>query len=348
MDVLAGKPGELIILRRPTAKEDRKSEEFLAYPFCLGFVLHHALWRHIRVCPFKGSTNGTDDEDEKYRRLQTKGGMLLLDAKCPERTKQLKTVIAAMRNDNITEVVTTDSLILDYGSSLCEKLGTAKAHDISQRMRHLAHLPTELRTLPASRLPRCPLEEYLKPERFDHVVAAVKSLCSFEDKSGKNRFGTPSLALKLGHSLKKCVYIIWGKAVLRSKNKDRDEDAVDLEKLFERDGGGRVSHQSLTTLSRRKFNKSQVLLLTSDLKKVKDHLDEKMRKCSPDLLKKRTKEDWKLMAETTLNRVVLFNKRSGEASRLLISDYQNRPKWKAKTNDEVLESLDPFEKDHRP
>ena len=91
-----------------------------------------------------------------------------------------------------------------------------------------------------------------------------------------------------------------------------------------------------------------MLLLTSDLKKVKDHLDEKMRKCSPDLLKKRTKEDWKLMAETTLNRVVLFNKRSGEASRLLISDYQNRPKWKAKTNDEVLESLDPFEKDHRP
>ena len=171
------------------------------------------------MCPFKGSTNGTDDEDEKYRRLQTKRGMLLLHAKCPERTKQLKTVIAAMRNDNITEVVTTDSLILDYGSSLCEKLGTAKAHDISQRMRHLAHLPTELRTLPASRLPRCSLEEYLKPERFDHVVAAVKSLCSFEDKSGKNRVGTPSLALKLGHSLKKCVYIIWGKAVLRRKDK---------------------------------------------------------------------------------------------------------------------------------
>ena len=74
-------------------------------------------------------------------------------------------------------------------------------------------------------------------ERFDHVVAAVKSLCSFEDKSGENRFGTPSLALKLGHSLKKCVYIIWGKAVLSSKGKDREEDAVDLEKLFEREWG---------------------------------------------------------------------------------------------------------------
>ena len=71
LDVLAGKPGELIVLRRPTAEEDRKPEEFLACPFCLGFVLHHALWRHVRVCPFKGSTNGTDDEDEKYQRLQT-------------------------------------------------------------------------------------------------------------------------------------------------------------------------------------------------------------------------------------------------------------------------------------
>ena len=98
-------------------------------------------------------------------------------------------------------------------------------------------------------------------------------------------------------------------------------------KLFEREWGDRVSHQSLRTLSRRKFTKSQVLLLISDLKKVKDHLEEKMRKCSPDLLKKRTKEDWKLMAETTLNRVVLFNKRrSGEASRLLISDPSRRRK----------------------
>ena len=59
-------------------------------------------------------------------------------------------------------------------SSLCEKLGTAKAHDVSQRMRQLARLLTELRTLPASRLPRCSLEEYLRSERFDDVVAAVE------------------------------------------------------------------------------------------------------------------------------------------------------------------------------
>ena len=345
LDVLAGKPGELIVLRRPTAEEDKKPKEFLACPFCLGFVLHHALWRHVRVCPFKDNKNGTDDEDEKYRRIQTKGRLLLLDAKCPERTTKLKTVVSAMRNDDITEVVTADTLIMDYGSSLCEKLGTAKAHDISQRMRQLARLLTELRTLPASRLPRCSLEEYLRPERFDDVVAAVKSLCSFEDKSGESRFGIPSLALKLGHSLKKCVYIIWGKAV-RSKNKDREEDAVNMEKLFEREWGDRISHHSLTTLSRRKFNTTQVLPLTTDLKKLRDHLDNNMRKCSPELLRKPTTADWKSFAETTLNRVVLFNKRrSGEASRLLVSEYQQRPEWQAKSKDEVFKSLDASEKE---
>ena len=69
-----------------------------------------------------------------------------------------------------------------------------------------------------------------------------------------------------------------------------------------------------------------MLPLTSDLKKVRDHLDNKMRKCSPDLRKKPTTADWKSLAETTLNRVVLFNKRrSGEASGFLCQSTSKDP-----------------------
>ena len=53
--------------------------------------------------------------------------MLLLDAKCPQRTNQLKTIIAGMRKNKTTEVKANNSLILRFDS---EHLGTAKANNI--------------------------------------------------------------------------------------------------------------------------------------------------------------------------------------------------------------------------
>ena len=80
-----------------------------------------------QMCPLKGSTAGTKVEDEKYWRLQRNGRMLLLDAKCPQRTNQLKTIIAGMRKNKTTEVKANNSLILRFDS---EHLGTAKANNI--------------------------------------------------------------------------------------------------------------------------------------------------------------------------------------------------------------------------
>ena len=45
----------------------------------------------------------------------------------------------------------------------------------------------------------------LTPENFPIVITSTRSLCNFSEQG--NCFGNPSLALKIGHLLKKCAKI---------------------------------------------------------------------------------------------------------------------------------------------
>lgn len=79
---------------------------------------------------------------------------------------------------------------------------------------------------------------------------------------------TPSLSLKLSHSLKKCVHILRDQA-LRRKDKDLQEDADNFEKLLESEWSHCVSHRSLNSLSASKFNKVKLLSLADELDKLR-------------------------------------------------------------------------------
>ena len=54
--------------------------------------------------------------------------------------------------------------------------------------------------------------------------------------------------------------------------------------------------------------------------------------------------NWQDLAEVTLARVLCFNKRrSNEAARVLVDQYQTRPRW-IDENSELVQSLQPIEK----
>ena len=58
---------------------------------------------------------------------------------------------------------------------------------------------------PVSQLP-----DLIKPGRFDDVVNAVKNIEKFHFNRGVQNVATPSLSLKIGHSLNKCINILRG------------------------------------------------------------------------------------------------------------------------------------------
>ncbi|XP_068690650.1 uncharacterized protein [Montipora foliosa] len=104
-------------------------------------------------------------------------------------------------------------------------------------------------------------------------------------------------------------------------DKDQQEDADNFEKLIDSEWSHRVSHHSLSTLGTSKFNK-QILEEQHQL------------------------EAWSHLAQATLARLVIFNKRrGGEASKMLSESYLHRPVWKQVNNPEIMASLSGFERE---
>ena len=73
-------------------------------------------------------------------------------------------------------------------------------------MREMGHLRVQLRT--ESGKEDANMEDFIDPGQF---IAATKRVAGFEDV--KHTHKTPSLVLKLGHSLRKCAKVCHGKTI---------------------------------------------------------------------------------------------------------------------------------------
>jgi hypothetical protein len=132
-------------------------------------------------------------------------------------------------------------------------------------MRSLGRLLLQLRPVAYRRLL---LEDVLKPERYDDVIAAVKVVCQTDESQYQHpAFKTPSLALKLGHHFKKCANILRGEA-LHSRNTKKCDDAESFITLHELEWQNKISTHALSTLNERKHNKPELLPCRDDLVKL--------------------------------------------------------------------------------
>ena len=110
-----------------------------------------------------------------------------------------------MKRDEVFLAVQDNWLIKDVGLFLVEQYGEKQQHLTAQKMRELAWLLKQYCAADFS--PNAQLGDFIKPARFDVVISAVKSLSKFEFE-GVQRVATPSLSLKVVHSLKRCVSIL--------------------------------------------------------------------------------------------------------------------------------------------
>ena len=338
MTVMDVGKGKIIVARKPnqSGKEVNK-DDFLPCPHCRGFYRRQELWKHTNGC--KSKPEGQPDI-QKHVQLNSK---LMLFGALTKSSSMIDNVLATMRNDETTLVAKSDLLIVEVGKLLVQKHGATKASDTSQTMRELSRLVIQLRKIDAD--PHTQLSSHIKPSRYDTVVNAVRELCAFEVKDGQQSVGTPSLALKIGYALKKCVNIVVGKA-LREDDNELEKDASNFRRLLETDWSYAISHHSLTTLNFHKFNKVDVLPLAEDLNKLRKYIEKVISTSVVSLQKHPNLDDWSLLAQATLSRLVMFNKRrGGEASKLLLDAYQTRPDWGLANSSEIMKSLNSFERE---
>ena len=209
-------------------------------------------------------------------------------------------------------------------------------------MRQLARLLLKLRL--RSQEKEATFGNFIDTSKFDDLIEAVKELCGFNQESQLD-IGIPFLALKLGHSIKRCAQVVKCSALWR-----KDEIGIKKAKrfidLFESEWTAKISSQSLSSLGSKKQNWVYYLPFAEDLTRLKDHLDSKMESLSSTLTAEDSVnvEQWANLAKATLACIILFNKRkSGKSATLQITQFVNRPDWSACSSD-MKKSLLPLEK----
>ncbi|KAK3721865.1 hypothetical protein QZH41_011501, partial [Actinostola sp. cb2023] len=71
----------------------------------------------------------------------------------------------------------------------------------------------------------------------------------------------------------------------------------------------------------------------------------KMEKLMTEVNTRPSPQTWTALGQLTQVRLITFNKRrSGEASRLLLKDFVERPSWKKSGCDAIKQTLNPIEK----
>lgn len=329
ISVLKKGSGTLIVARRPTTEKIVSYKSYLPCVTCLGFFYYMDLPRHVKM------------HKNQLVKKAVSAGREVLASLSQHPSPQLLTLLSQMRQEDIANSVRNDWLIMKYGESLCEKykLQNGQENLIREKLREMARILNKLRE--KNDLDQHQqLAKFLTPECFDEIITAV------HDLTGKgNNIKTPSLALKIGHGLKKCSRILLGES-LRKRDAELKAQSQEFLELMDNEWSEKVSKHALETLSNKKFNQSMDIPVTEDLV----HLVTKIRQEMTALFEKKysiSQSDYRRLSELTLARLILFNKRrSGEASRVKISSFQNAKKMKCLNdgNKELLGSLTDLER----
>lgn len=200
VEVLKNGSGELITSKRTT--KDYSVGVYLPCQYCLAFYIRHELWRHERRCQMRTNGNPVCLKRTVSSKLLPLQGSVFGD---------LEEAIHSMKQDNVLHHIRDDALICKYGARLFVKLGHDKKRQlyVTQKMRELARFMLAVKELDGS-------VQYLHhvctPSRLDLVIKGAKIVSGFDETLSK--FEKPSLALKIGNSIRQAAEIICGENVM--------------------------------------------------------------------------------------------------------------------------------------
>jgi len=318
--VLRQGEGILIVGYRPNHKADPHAYGPCIY--CFGYYVRSDLWRH--QCPLKpalpAQTNTNSTTTRVRGRVAHKSDLL----KPPPVgvSFKLNQVLSPMKRDNVALVVRNDPLIIELAKREYMKLG----HDVGQygyirnKVRELGRLVIQLRK--NTNQPNAALAVFVHPHHLNDIVTAVRDIAGFNEVN--QLYQVPSLALKIGHSIKKCALIVKGDAI-ESGLKQKAEQAEQFLQLCEMKWRERVSTHAHRTLQQGKRNKPVVLPTNADVVKMSSFIHDTGDRELQSLKAARGKQiraPWKKLNEVTLCHLIMFNRRrQGEVSKMTVEDF---------------------------
>src|SRR6218665_4004447 len=189
-EVLCEQKGEFLITYR--SKHATDPADYVPCEYCFCYLSKKIFYKH--QCKF------SEVRGQKGRKVMN--ASLLLPS--PKGTSaKVAELLAGMLDGTTKLVARNDSLVIDYASKLVAKKGMQKKAYIRDKIREVTRFLISMRKLEG--LENVTLADCILPDRFKQCISAVKELSGFQEQT--LTYGTPSLALKLGHTLQKLAKI---------------------------------------------------------------------------------------------------------------------------------------------
>ena len=332
--------GTIIPYRRPSMEGNADSSDYLPCNKCLSFFYKKDLWKHAKKCPGVNKSEA-DESIQRHSHQQASNALLPVNDNVVRTFKEK--ILNSMASDKVSLVARQDFLIVTFGQKMFAKQGhlTHQYQYIRQKLRELGRFLLQARTEdPAIKT----LQDCIDPTKFQLVVRCVKKVAGYQEEG---KFETPSLALKLGHSLKKCALYMKTEA-LQTENAVLKEKAQNFYDLMDVEWGSNVSSQALNTLHEKKYNKPKSIPIAEDVKMLNIYLQKSASEISKSLVQTPDEKSWRLLNEITLAQVTLFNRRrGGEMQRITTENYQLgiTNSSEGLMQEEIKESLSSLEKE---
>lgn len=333
-EVLTNNDGLLKVKRiSKQSKSSLNTKNYVHCAYCKGMFIRKELWRHSQRCPSKTVSESDATGKAKYLALADIAESTCTQAISPGVWKVLKN----MRQDEIAAVVRNDFLILQLCQALYNKHGSdpTKFEYMRQKTREMGRLLLTLKKTKSI----FSFEDATKPKNFYKVIAAVKTVAGYDEK--KNCYRTPSLALKLGHSLKKIGDIILCRAIA-AEDEQMIKAAERFTQLCTKQWTGLVSHTALACLTKSKFNKPSTLPFTEDVQLLHQYLEKKSADAFENLKQHESPQTYAELARVTLAQIIIFNRRrAGEVSKMTLDSFKRRDQ--AELHEDIAAGLTQFE-----
>lgn len=235
-----------------------------------------------------------------------------------------------MAVDSISLIAKTDPLIKSFGSRYL-KCHREKhlVNIVSQKMRTLARLLIQMRNEDSNIKS---LLDCLTPKYFDKIIKCTKIVAGYN--ADNDKFGSPSIVLKMGSALKQCCDIAEFNILKESKHLDLDDTQKKIKKsllnmrsIIEKQWSYEISTNACKEIFQKKWNKSAYLPLTSDIKIFRDYIINVQNKCIKDLKENSNNiKAYRELQESILSQLILLNRRrSGEVQRIFLQTYLCAP-----------------------
>lgn len=184
-----------------------------------------------------------------------------------------KEVFNIMRADDISLEAKSDPLICLYGEHLLKKHKRKQiVNSISNKIREMGRLKLQLKMTTNVKQ----LIDVLKPQYFNDLVTAVKDISGYNEEN--KTFKASSLAQHMGINLRILCEVAYKEITMKNNQlpvqgtKKTQSDIKTLRKLIDSHWSNEISSLAQKCLNERKWEKPQILPLTSDVQLFKEHV----------------------------------------------------------------------------